>query len=189
MAAVARQHGLSVEISPFETWEAAGRRFDLVVSGQAWHWVDPVRGTPRAHEVLQRGGRIGVFWNRGQPTDDLRAALDAAYRRAAPALGRGYALPSEARRAPDEDATRAAVAFAANGGFAEVEIRMFEHTVDYTTSQWLDQLPTHSDHRILPAAQLEEVLAAVGEAIDASGGRFEMRYQAWLAEARRLDAR
>jgi SAM-dependent methyltransferase len=188
MAAVARRQGLAVEISHFEDWDAAGRRFDLVISAQAWHWVDPRRGAARAHEALHEGATIGVFWNRGQPTHEMRAAFDAAYQRAAPTLGRGYALPSEALHAPDEDVARAAQAFAANGGFVDVEIRLFEHSVVYTRSQWLDLLPTHSDHRILPPSQLTDALAAVGEAIDAAGGRFEMRYQTWLAEARRADS-
>src|SRR5581483_6684340 len=41
MAEVARDHGLTVDVGSFEEWETAGRRFDLLVSGQAWHWVDP----------------------------------------------------------------------------------------------------------------------------------------------------
>ncbi|TMD83661.1 MAG: class I SAM-dependent methyltransferase, partial [Chloroflexi bacterium] len=41
MVRVARSHGIQVEVSTFEAWEPAHRLFDLVVSGQAWHWVDP----------------------------------------------------------------------------------------------------------------------------------------------------
>src|SRR3954454_7614859 len=41
MAAVARAHGLAVEVVGFEQWEPAGRTFDLIVCGQAWHWIDP----------------------------------------------------------------------------------------------------------------------------------------------------
>jgi SAM-dependent methyltransferase len=43
----------------------------------------------------------------------------------------------------------------------------------------------HSDHGTMAPGQLAEVLAAVGEEIDRVGGRFEMRYYTWLAEARR----
>jgi trans-aconitate methyltransferase len=43
MAEVARTHGVDVEVSGFEDWDAAGRRFDLLISAQAWHWVDPGR--------------------------------------------------------------------------------------------------------------------------------------------------
>lgn len=43
MAVVARRHGPDVEIARFEEWDPAGRTFDLVTSGQAWHWIDPGR--------------------------------------------------------------------------------------------------------------------------------------------------
>src|SRR5207248_523841 len=56
MAAVARRHGLAVEVSRFEDWDPAGRRFDLVVSAQAWHWVDPARGAAQAERALRSGG-------------------------------------------------------------------------------------------------------------------------------------
>ena len=185
MAEIARRHGLSVEDDHFEEWDPAGRRFDLVVSAQAWHWIDPVAGARKAGEALRAGGRIGVFWNRGDPPDDVRAALDEAYQRTAAALGEGYTLPSAALTTPDADCRRAAAAFRTAGGFAEVTVGVFTHSVAYTTAQWVDLLPTHSDHRTLPATQLAAVLAAVGEVIDAAGGRFEMRYQTWLAEATR----
>jgi SAM-dependent methyltransferase len=184
MAEIARRHGLSVEDDHFEEWDPAGRRFDLVVSGQAWHWVDPVRGASKAGETLRPGGRIGVFWNRGQLPDGLRSALDTAYRQLAPWLGHEYSLPSAARAAPDHDCRLAAEAFAANDGFGEVEMRVFTHRVEYTTAEWIDQLPTHSDHRTMAPDLLAEVLAAVGTEIDRFGGRFEMRYHTWLAEAR-----
>ena len=39
MAAVARNNGTEVELGTFEDWGPSSRRFDLLVSGQAWHWV------------------------------------------------------------------------------------------------------------------------------------------------------
>ncbi len=41
MAAVSRRHRLSVEVASFESWNPEGRCFPLLISGQAWHWVDP----------------------------------------------------------------------------------------------------------------------------------------------------
>jgi SAM-dependent methyltransferase len=188
MAEVAKRHGLAVEVAPFEEWDPAGRRVDLVVSAQAWHWVDPVRGAAQASLVLRSGGLIGVFWNRGRAPDGLQAAFDAVYQRLAPEFGPGYALPSPAVAAPDADCQQAADALAASGAFLDVAISRFDQNVEYTTAQWIDQLPTHSDHRTLPAGVLADVLAAIGAAVDAAGGRFEMRYQTWLAEGRRIPA-
>jgi SAM-dependent methyltransferase len=74
MADFARQNGLEVEISPFEGWDPAGRAFDAVLSGQAWHWVDPVVGAAKAGQVLRPGGRVAVFWYVFEPPSDLRDA-------------------------------------------------------------------------------------------------------------------
>jgi Methyltransferase domain len=47
MAGLARQSGLGAEVATFEDWDPAGRAFDAVIAGQAWHWVDPVAGALR----------------------------------------------------------------------------------------------------------------------------------------------
>src|SRR5580658_8255127 len=42
MAELACRRGFEVEVAKFEEWDPDGRTFDTVISGQAWHWVDPV---------------------------------------------------------------------------------------------------------------------------------------------------
>src|ERR1700677_18879 len=42
MAEFAQRRGFEVEVAKFEDWDQAGRTFDVLISGQAWHWVDPV---------------------------------------------------------------------------------------------------------------------------------------------------
>src|SRR4051794_3902031 len=53
MAEVARGHGIEVEVAAFENWAAAGRTFDLITCGDAWHWIDPDHGAAKATEVLE----------------------------------------------------------------------------------------------------------------------------------------
>jgi SAM-dependent methyltransferase len=36
---------------------------DVVVVGQAWHWVDPRRAAPEVARVLRPGGLLGLAWN------------------------------------------------------------------------------------------------------------------------------
>ena len=86
MAAIARSHGVTVEDGTFEEWDPRDRLFDLVVSGQAWHWVEPVAGAAKAAAVLPPGGHLAVFWNRGRNDPATWAALDAVYDRLAPAI-------------------------------------------------------------------------------------------------------
>jgi len=48
----------SGEQLPFPDGAAAAITF-----GQAWHWVDPVRGSAEVGRVLQAGGVLGLIWN------------------------------------------------------------------------------------------------------------------------------
>ena len=65
-----------------------GRMYDLIVSGQAWHWVNPELGVVKAASLLHPGGHLGVFWNRGRPDSAAAAALEAVYRRLAPEIAK-----------------------------------------------------------------------------------------------------
>jgi SAM-dependent methyltransferase len=81
MAGFARRTGIAVEVATFEAWESAGRDFDAVVAGQAWHWVDPVAGAAKAARVLRPGGRLALFWHVNQPPPELMRAFAEAYHR------------------------------------------------------------------------------------------------------------
>ncbi|HMH92212.1 MAG TPA: class I SAM-dependent methyltransferase, partial [Streptosporangiaceae bacterium] len=51
MAGLARRFGVEAEVAKFEAWDSGGRAFDVVIAGQAWHWVDPVAGAAQAAQV------------------------------------------------------------------------------------------------------------------------------------------
>jgi SAM-dependent methyltransferase len=84
MAEFARASGVDVEVATFETWEPAGRTFDAIVSGTAWHWVDPVAGAAKAAEVLRPGGVLAPFGHVCELPPPVAAALAEALRRTAP---------------------------------------------------------------------------------------------------------
>ena len=76
--------GFEVDVAPFEEWDPAGRSFDAVVAGQAWHWVDPAKGAAQAAAVLRPGGLLALFWNVFEPPADLAHAFSEVYRRTVP---------------------------------------------------------------------------------------------------------
>ena len=86
MAAVARGHGVEVELGAFEDWDARGRTFDLIVASDAWHWIDPERGWRKVGEVLAPGGTIVRIWNQLGIEPPLRDAFDEIYARVAPGI-------------------------------------------------------------------------------------------------------
>ena len=187
MAAVAASHGIEVELGSFETWDSRGRRFDLLISGQAWHWVDPVAGAARAAEVLRSGGRFAAFWNGMHHVPEVRAAFAVAYGRYAPAL-----LESSVALGVDATvgrrSTTAAAALAA-GPFRDVtrdrEIS-YEWRTDYTPAAWIGLLRTHSDHAILPPATREALLTDLEERLAALGATFPVNMRTDLLSAIRI---
>lgn len=84
MAAFARRSRVEVEVARFEDWQPAGRQFDAVIAGTAWHWVDPVTGAAKAAQVLRPGGRLAPFHHVPQLPAEVIDALAEAHRQVAP---------------------------------------------------------------------------------------------------------
>jgi SAM-dependent methyltransferase len=181
MASVARAHGLETEGGQFEQWDAASRQFDLVIAGQAWHWVDPHRGAVKAAEVLRPGGCIGLFWNQAYPKPPVRDAIARAYARCAPELGNGSVLLGQ--RDPSMYQAIADVV-RDNDRFTAVSMELFPHEAVYPTDIWLELTVTHSDHRTLPPEQLAALLTALRTEIDRSGGQVPVHYETTLVSGR-----
>jgi SAM-dependent methyltransferase len=177
MAAVARRNGVTVEAGTIEAWDDGGRRFDLLTAGQAWHWVDPDGGAIKAAVVLRPRGRIGLFWNQARPDPSVRPILEAAYDRHAPELGRQSVLMGQRDASLYETI---AEALRRTSRFEEVEIRLFGHDVDYSSAEWSALAATHSDHHLLPPAQLAALLVDVRTEVDRNGGRIPVHYEATL---------
>jgi SAM-dependent methyltransferase len=186
MAAFARRSGVEVEVARFEDWEPAGRRFDAVVAGQAWHWVDPVAGAAKAARVLGPGGRLAVFGHAFDAPPAVTAAQVEALARVAPDSPFAAAASGPERSAVQ--IYRAMFEAAADGmrragGFAEPEQWRFDRRQTYTREQWLDHLPTTGALTRLAPDALAEVLDAVGAALDRIGGGFTMAYTTLAASA------
>jgi SAM-dependent methyltransferase len=184
MAALARRRGFAVDVAAFEEWDTAGRVVDAVVSGQTWHWIDPVAGAAKAAEALRPGGRLAVFWNVPQPSPELAGAFAAVYRRVMPDLPfQPWSTSALDLYAPI--LTQAADGIRAAGAFSEPEQWRFDWERAYSRDEWLDQLPTHGGHSRIPPAQLERILTGIGAAVDAVGGRFIMPYATVVVTAAR----
>jgi SAM-dependent methyltransferase len=180
MAAIARSHGIQVEESTFERWDPRGRVYDLIVSGQAWHWVDPVLGVPKAGALLHPGGHLGVFWNRGRPDADATQALEAVYNRIAPQI----AKTNVALNLTEEPADRFEE-FSRGGLFTGVTATAYPWDTVYDRRGWIDLVATHSDHVRLPDAQRRALLEGLGDVVDAFGGTITYHYSTLLVLATR----
>ncbi|MGK8523023.1 class I SAM-dependent methyltransferase [Nocardia asteroides] len=185
MAGFARARGLPVEVATFEAWHPGTRMFDAVIAAQSWHWVDPVAGAAKAARVLRPRGRLAIFGHVYEPPAEVAESFAAAYRRVAP----DSPLSGQPARRPLEfyQAAYAKIAdqISETGDFDDPEQWRFDWQQSYTRDQWLELLPTTGGLTRLRPEQLTEILEAVGNAIDASGGYFTMDYTTLAATATR----
>lgn len=184
MAAVARAHGIDVEVASFEEWEPGGRRFGLVTAGQAWHWVDPDLGPRKAADLLEDGGRLALFWNlRERPSDEVVAVFEQLYRHHAPELS-GTAMvlgaPAESRGLEGH-----LDLLAATGRYEGGEARRYRWKMDYDAASWRALLATQSDHRLLEDGRRARLLDAATAAVEDLGGHLEITYVTLALFARR----
>lgn len=176
MAAVAQGHGIPVEVSPFEAWDDAGRRFDLVTCGAAWHWIDPGLGLSKAARVLRRGGTLARFWNYEVPDEPAASALERVYRDLAPAATRF--VPSPPGDWVDPVAGRDA--------FSAPETRTYAWTRTLSAGEWVGMVTTFSDHQRLGPERLAALQRALGAALEAVGGAVHARGGTYVRLARRV---
>jgi SAM-dependent methyltransferase len=172
MAAVARQHGIDVEVGGFEQWDPRGRTFDLVTCAQAWHWIDPAVGLPKIARLVTPGGLFAPFWNFDHVSDEDAAAIDPVYREHAPQLVRETMRHQPSDRA---DEVRA------SGEFASVTTRVYEWQRSLPVDDYVGKLGTQSEYQLLGPrldgllAGLRRVLHERGPEVTVIGGTFVIR--------------
>ena len=149
------------EVSSFEQWGSAGRRFELVAAGQSWHWLRAGLGYAKAADALAAHGGIAIFGHTPAWSVELLAVLEPVYSRLAPEL---WGAPPEAWYLPDgpvRDQIRA------SGRFEDVEHRGYAWRRSYSAAGFAAYLGTRSDHLLLPERRRTELLSSVESALPA----------------------
>jgi hypothetical protein len=84
--------------------------------------------------------------------------------------------------------TKAADGMRQAGASGESEEWRFDWDRPHTRDEWLEVVPTFGGYSQYPPAAQQELLAGIGAAIDAVGGRFTMGYTAVVATGLRSGA-
>jgi SAM-dependent methyltransferase len=176
MASVARRHGVPVEVGSFESWEPAGRTYDLLTAGHSWHWIDPAVGIAKAASIMMPGGIVTLFWNYHVVEEPLLAAFDDAYRTHAPEL---TAVGHDPSGSHDLDPFRGSNDFVSFGS------RTYRWSRVLDGDEWTSMLATLSDHAALGESHLKDLQRALRGAVKRSGGLVRSRCGTYLWKAQR----
>ena len=177
MADVARAHGVRVEIARFEDWDDAGRRFDLVTSGDSWHWIEPNDGYAKLARVVPPGGTFVRFWNMQRLDDDVMEALDDVYRAVAPGVYVYGRLPP----LKDEDADWLPL----QRPFTQFDAKSYVWERRVTGADWAAFTATISECRRLPPERLAALQAGIRSTLERFGETVRVRVATTALFARR----
>ncbi|WP_371495952.1 class I SAM-dependent methyltransferase [Kitasatospora sp. NBC_00374] len=167
---------VSVEVVAFEEWTPA-RRYGLLFSAQAWHWIDPARSWDLAHAALEPGGSLALFWNAfGVADAALFAALAAVNRRYGTDPSHiPHGAPAESLAGDIEvGGDWPAAQLAGDTRFTDHVNRRYRGRHSYTSAGYLDLLTSISEYRMMPDTARAAALAHVARTIDDHGGTIEL---------------
>ncbi|MBU3068100.1 class I SAM-dependent methyltransferase [Nocardia sp. NEAU-G5] len=178
MARLAQNKGIPVEISNFETWDPGTRRFDLIVSADAWHWVDPERGARQAANILPSGGHIARFWSFHVLEDSILEEFVKIYNKYAPeaSVGGGRQKSTESISDP----------LVNNIDFASAGQRTYRWELTLSTEDWIGLICTFSDHQRLAPHSRAALLKCLRDVIENLGGSVRTSSGTFVQIARRL---
>ena len=135
---------VTFEIISFEEWNVPPRRFDLVMSAQAFHWISREIGFTKAAQALKNQGHLALFWNMyPDPESPILLELKNVYQTCAPELSD---RPSSCEAVIEQRESE----IRESGLFYNVKTYRFPWSAKYEVQEYLGLLNTYSDHLRLP---------------------------------------
>ncbi|MEU1310875.1 class I SAM-dependent methyltransferase [Streptomyces cinnamoneus] len=178
--------GVAVEVTDFETWNPGGRRYGLLYCAQAWHWVDPAVRWTRARAVLRPGGALALFWNHWFLNDEqLAHRLTAAHARHGVDVPEHTLLDPRPRPAHSGFEARQWREMEADGGFTDLDHRLYETRHERPASGIVDLLASYAGYRMIGKTVREPLLADMARLTgDAGGGTVRVVTSLFLARTK-----
>ena len=155
----------------FEQYETE-KKYDLIYSATAFHWVDSWIGYPKAWEMLNAGGTLSVFWHMSSVTYYEGGIFDGLN-----AIKKKY-LPQESLGFDAEGIMKVKerrIAQIQSGGcFSVPENYEYRWTDIYDADRYVTLLNTYSGTQALQEEKRAEYLEEVRAYINTNGGKVEL---------------
>ena len=155
---------VTIDVAPFEEWEAEPESFDLVFAATAWHWIDPQVRYEKAHHLLRPGGHL-AFWSAVHAFpggfDPFFTEIQDVYDEI------GESHDDEWPPPPPEEVADDAAAVEASGLFADVRVRRYVWERWYTADEYVALLETFSGHIAMESEKRARLYSEVRRRIGA----------------------
>jgi SAM-dependent methyltransferase len=174
-----------IVVSTLEDW-TPDQPYRLLISAQAWHWIDTSKRTDLAFGALAPGGLFAPFWNAYLMLDaDLHAALlqvDRRHRLSADSPHRYLAAGFPELADFDDEWPHLGLS---PEQFPVRDHRRYHSTRSFSTADYRTLLLSISMYRILDPSAREAAVADTAAVIDEFGGTIDFDIITDVALARR----
>jgi SAM-dependent methyltransferase len=182
LAALAAQYCApypQVRIVPcaFETWQDTPESYDLFLSAQAFHWIEPAYGLARAAELLKATGVIALVWT-------VDRSQGSAFWQATEPIYNTY-NPVDSNPKPSGSADHYRDGLRTSGQFVGIHEVRHSWAKVYTGEEYLKLLQTFSDHRAMPEPNKSRFFEAIAGVIAQMGGKVVRDYETVALLARK----
>lgn len=162
---------VSIINNSFEEWDSKDNNFDLVISAQAFHWIDPKISYPKVAKLLKSKGKLALIWIY-HPTTDIINELDRIYEKCFPDYKKLEDVELKISKQIEE--------ISAAEQFENLKVYRYPFEIEYNPSQYIDLLDTYSDHKNLNNQIKSQLYNEIKNIINSFGGKIRKPYIATL---------
>ena len=162
----------------FEDTELQSHWYDMVLSAQALHWVEPGVRLRKAASLLDRQGSLALLYNYpGAPDDELLERLAKLIHRESGGLLSSWSYQDEVSRWVRE--------IEGSGLFETVDVSRHRWCREYGAEEYVGLFRTYSDFLSLPRVLQDRVARCIRRVISGSGRGVRRTYDCILIHARK----
>ena len=171
---------VTFETVTFENWNLRYHAFDLVISAQAFHWVNCEIGYLKASQALKEKGHIAFFCNFSpKPDTTVFQALNEAFQKYIPSIV--YNPPSIESLIQKRENW-----IITSKCFKELKIKQYSWSSDYDTERYLNLLKTQTAYQKFTEAQKQDLHNIVVQILYKYGGYVTKPYLSVLFFAQKI---
>lgn len=175
-------NGVMLHRGYFEEF-ASEKKYNLIYSATAFHWVNSEIGYPKAYEMLKPGGTMAVFWQMSSVTyhdTGIFLGLNEIKKKYLPEESLGF--DEEGIQKVKEKRIKQ---IQSGGCFSEPQIFEYRWIDEYDSNRYATLVNTYSSTQLLEDDVREKYLQEIKNYIDAHGRKVEMPQLVYLYLVRR----